>query len=171
VEHLIRSLVEGEIPGEDEIARIGEQVRTRYENLTAPVTEPYPGIRSMLDDIRFSGMPMAVLTNKPQRAAELTAQQFFPRIVFHAVRGSQPGSPAKPGPEAAIELSAAMGSSPGRTVLVGDSEVDILTGRNAGMITAGVEWGFRSRRELEAAGADLILETPAGVTSFVLGRE
>ncbi len=168
VEHLIRSIAGEQVLGDADISRIGAEIRKRYENLEKPLTEPYQGVNKMLEEIQASGIPMAVLTNKPQRAAELTVMQFFPWIAFQNVTGSLPDRPAKPSPEAALSVAGALGAGPAGTVLIGDSEVDILTGRNAGMVTIGVEWGFRGRRELEAAGADVILRTPAEVVSYVL---
>jgi phosphoglycolate phosphatase len=168
VEHLVMSLVGEAGISEEDIPRISAEIRNRYENIEDPLTEPYDGICDMLDEIQLAGIPMAILTNKPQRAAELVAAEHFPGTIFHAVRGSLPGRPVKPGPEAALSLAGIMGSSPEGIMLVGDSEVDILTGRNAGMMTIGVEWGFRSRKELEAAGADIILRTPAEVLSYIL---
>jgi phosphoglycolate phosphatase len=168
LEHLVRSLLDPASAERADIDRLCSRARLRYERLVDSVTEPYPGVTEMLRTIQRGGVPISVLTNKPQRAAELNAAEFFPRIVFHEVRGSLPGRPAKPDPDAALSLARRMGASPGRTLLVGDSEVDILTARNAGMPSAGVEWGFRGRSELEAAGADFILDTPAAVSELVL---
>ena len=56
------------------------------------------------------------------------------------------------------------------TLYVGDSNVDVLTGHNAGLKSAGVSWGFRGRAELEAAGADYVLDTQAELAALVLGE-
>nr|WP_330424453.1 HAD hydrolase-like protein [Dorea sp. AM58-8] len=50
---------------------------------------------------------------------------------------------------------------------MGDSEVDIVTGRAAGVKSVGVEWGFRDRKTLEAAGAEHIITTPDQLLQFV----
>lgn len=63
-----------------------------------------------------------------------------------------------------------LGANPATTLYVGDSNVDILTGHNAGLKSAGVSWGFRGRAELEAAGADYVVDTQAELTALVLGE-
>jgi phosphoglycolate phosphatase len=168
LEHLVRSLIDPAPAGSGYVEELCIRAQRRYECLVDSVTEPYPGVTEMLLTISHGGVPISVLTNKPQRAAELNASEFFPCIAFREVRGSLPGRPAKPDPDAALCLARRMGSSPGRTLLVGDSEVDILTAGNAGMPSAGVGWGFRGKSELEAAGADFILDTPAEVSALVL---
>ena len=61
-----------------------------------------------------------------------------------------------------------MGADPAHTLYVGDSNVDVATGHNAGLPVAGVSWGFRGRDELEAAGADVIVDTPAELTQLII---
>ena len=56
------------------------------------------------------------------------------------------------------------------TLYVGDSNVDILTGHNAGLKSAGVSWGFRGRAELEAAGADYVVDTQEELAALILGE-
>ena len=62
-----------------------------------------------------------------------------------------------------------LGADPATTLYVGDSNVDILTGHNAGLKSAGVSWGFRGRAELEAAGADYVVDTQAELAALILG--
>lgn len=62
-----------------------------------------------------------------------------------------------------------LGATPADTLFVGDSNVDIRTAKNGGLTGCGVLWGFRTRAELEAEGADFIVETPAELAELILG--
>ena len=73
------------------------------------------------------------------------------------MRGKLPDVPVKPDGAAARALLAELGADPAETVFVGDSSVDIQTGRNAGARTCGVTWGFRPRASLE--DADFLADT------------
>ena len=60
-----------------------------------------------------------------------------------------------------------LGADPTATLFVGDSDVDILTGHNAGLPAMGALWGFRGRAELTAAGADALAEVPEDILRYV----
>ena len=77
----------------------------------------------------------------------------------------------KPWPDTLLTAAAALGVEPGECLYVGDSEVDVLTAGRAGMDCATVLWGFRSREELEQAGAKLFFNTPEELGEFILKRE
>ena len=62
------------------------------------------------------------------------------------------------------------GADRAHTLFVGDSNVDIRTAKNGGLISCGVLWGFRSRQELEQEGADFLAASPEELTALVLGE-
>ena len=74
--------------------------------------------------------------------------------------------PKKPDPQAALELADYFHSNPHDCLFVGDSNVDVMTGKSSGMISMGVTWGFRKRRELEEAGADIIVNRPEQIVTY-----
>ena len=76
----------------------------------------------------------------------------------------------KPAPDTVLAAMRELGGTPERSVYVGDSEVDIQTAKNGGLTSCGVLWGFRSRQELEAEGADYLVENPEELIQVVLGR-
>lgn len=123
-------------------------------------TRPYAGIDDMLRRLADKGIKLAILSNKPDEFTKVCATRFFPGIAFSAVYGQRDGVPRKPDPRPALEIAAVAGESPERCVFVGDSAVDMATGRAAGMCCIGVSWGFREPGELVAAGADLIIDHP-----------
>ena len=67
--------------------------------------------------------------------------------------------PPKPEAPVTLHVMKEMGADPATTLYVGDSNVDVLTGHNAGLKSAGVSWGFRGREKLEIAGAEHIADT------------
>lgn len=116
-------------------------------------TAPYPGIPEALTALSKK-YPLAIVSNKPDAATKKLCAQYFPGI--HA-RGEAPGCPRKP---AADMVFAAMGDiGVDRCVYVGDSEVDVLTARNAGVPCLSVLWGFRDEHEIRAAGGNRFCET------------
>lgn len=131
-------------------------------------TAPYPGIPELLDDLAHAGVQMGVLTNKDHVSAQpLLKQHFGDRFAY--VQGKQDAYPAKPEAPATLHVLEMLGADPAHTLYVGDSDVDVYTGHNAGLKACGVLWGFRDRAELEGAGADFIAENPAALKRIVLG--
>ena len=90
--------------------------------------------------------------------------------LFEIVRGALPDVPTKPAPEGTRALMASLGVTPDGSVLyVGDSNVDADTAHNAGLPCCGVLWGFRTREELTAAGAEYLAEDAAALEKVILG--
>ena len=150
------------------LARTLELYRTHYEQHKNDHTAPFPGVPATLDRLAASGVRLGVLTNKDDAPAhELVARDFPGR--FDAVQGRAEGMAPKPDPTGALRLMAALGADPARTLMVGDSEPDVQVGANAGIASCGVLWGYRSRAELEVAGADHVAATLEDLESVVLG--
>ncbi len=129
---------------------------------------PYSGINAMLSALKKHGIMLAVLSNKPHEFTKLFVDEFFPQGFFSIVYGQREGVPRKPDPTAALEIIKRFGVLPQNTVFVGDSGVDMMTGKAAGMIAAGVSWGFRSVQELNDSNADIIVHNPLELEHYVL---
>ena len=124
-------------------------------------THPYPGIPELLRELHDRGLQMAVCSNKADEFSRVIVEHYFPGI-FRLVRG-------KPDPGVAKGIMERLGAEPGETLMVGDSDVDIHTGHNAGLRACGVTWGFRSRENLVDAGADVLADTTAELKAVILG--
>lgn len=150
--------------------RMFEQVlaefRAYYAEHKEDHTAPYPGIIDMLDDLRSAGLTLAVLSNKDHAAAAPLVRRYFGER-FALVQGHVDAFPPKPEAPVTLHAMEQLGADPQSTLYVGDSNVDVQTGHNAGLLTAGVAWGFRGRAELEAEGADFIAETPEDIIRIV----
>lgn len=153
-------------------AEVLEEVRKEfaayYDAHKEDKTAPYEGIPEVISLLKAAGVKVSVLTNKADHLAGPMVESYFPGV-FDLVRGALPDVPTKPHPAMLGGLLEALGASPETSLFAGDSNVDIQTGRNCGLDTCGVLWGFRSRRELEGEGADFIAETPADLLRIVTG--
>lgn len=145
-----------------------EEFAARYSAHKEDKTAPYPGITQVLEEIRRAGLPMGVLTNKPHAAAAPIVERYFPGI-FQRVQGAEPGMPTKPDPTLLLQMMEGLGAARETTLFIGDSNVDIQTAKNGGLTSCGVLWGFRTREELEAEGADYLVEQPEELTARILG--
>ena len=125
-------------------------------------SRPYPGVPELLDELVRRGVPMAVLSNKPDAATRWMVDRILGEWPFAAVAGE--GAVArKPDPGGAIEIAARVGVDPREWLYLGDTSTDMITAVAAGMFPAGALWGFRDRAELEAHGARALAERPADV--------
>jgi|LNFM01.1.fsa_nt_gb phosphoglycolate phosphatase len=137
--------------------------RYRARQLEAPA---YDGVREMLAALGARGVPMSVLTNKPDDLAIEIVRSLFDQTRFVVVRGERDGVPKKPDPTQALELARAMDVEPGRCWFVGDTPTDVRTARNAGMQAIAVLWGFRGHDELEQAGASVFVSSPMALVAL-----
>ncbi|NLW79827.1 MAG: HAD family hydrolase [Ruminococcaceae bacterium] len=130
-------------------------------------TQPYPGIPQLLAGLRGAGVRLGVLSNKQHNLACSIVEYYFSGI-FQAVAGLQPGAAPKPDPASLLALMESLHASPAATLYVGDSDVDVLTAHNAGLPACGVLWGFRTRAELESAGADTLAANPEALGKLIV---
>lgn len=154
----------------DEAHRIYRQV---FAELSTHKVVPFEGIPAMLEDIMALGLKLGVVTNKSQKATPAVLATSFPPGLFSAVRGGRRWVPLKPDPRSTLGLLRQLGADPARSYFIGDSDIDILTGRAAGMHTIGAKWGFRAPEELEALAPDLLAARPREVSDYIrrtLGR-
>lgn len=150
-----------------------EKVRAAYDSLYEAdymyLAKPYSHIKEMLGGLKERGVKLAVLSNKPDNVARPIVQSVFGDI-FSEIWGKRDDFPTKPDPTAALEICRIMNEDASDTVFIGDTSVDIITGKNAGFYTIGVEWGFRDRKELEDAGADFIAKSALDIVDAVFDR-
>ena len=144
---------------EDELAGALAEFSAYYGRHKEDKTAPYPGIPGLLSALKGAGIHMAVLSNKAHALAGPVVERYFPGV-FEYVQGALPDAPLKPDPTLLHALMEKIGAEPETTLFVGDSNVDVLTGKNGGLTVCGVLWGFRDRQELEETGADDIIERP-----------
>ena len=126
-------------------------------------TTIYPGIQEALASIQSSGngVPrnLAVLSNKPVNPSRAIVEALGLGRYFMQIYGGNSFSTKKPDPEGALKLVSESGVHPQQAAIVGDSHVDIRTGRNAGLSTVAVRYGF-APHTLEVESPDVEVDTP-----------
>ena len=120
----------------------------------------YDGILPLLTALREKGIRVSVCTNKPQAAAEGSIARFFEKGTIDDIVGALDGRSLKPAPDGVLSLLEKYGISPDEAAFIGDSDVDMLTAKAAGVRGYGALWGFRTAEELTAAGATALLSYP-----------
>lgn len=131
--------------------------KARYGGHRDDKTSAYPGVLPLLDGLRAREIGCAVVSNKPDEAVgPLCAKYFGDRLDF--CMGERLGIPRKPAPDGCLLALRALRVSADEALYVGDSPVDVLTAHSVGLRCAAVTWGFRTRAELEAAGADWVVD-------------
>jgi phosphoglycolate phosphatase len=135
-------------------------------------TYVYPGIKEALNSIRTrgngAGMKMSVLSNKPVVPSRAIVEALGLGSYFFQVYGGNSFHTKKPDPAGVQALLEESGTHPEQTVIVGDSEVDVLTARNAGTYSLGVSYGFAPHTFVEAP-PDVLIETPEELVEVFIG--
>ena len=141
-----------------------------YEDHCAIKTAPYAGIVDCIKTLREAGIKIAVNTNKVEAAAVTLCDDYFPGL-FDVISGSRPGMPPKPAPDGIYEILQRAGmdgkSEEQKACFIGDSDVDMQTGMNAGLDVIGVDWGFRGRDFLREHGAEVIMMTAKELADYL----
>lgn len=143
-----------------------EAFKAHYAKHWQDKTKPYEGILKLLEDLRASGKKTAVISNKYDEAVVQLCKDYFPGL-FDAARGERAGVPRKPAPDGIYSILEELGAAKEQAVYVGDSEVDMETAKNAGLVSVGVTWGFRDRELLEEKRANYIIESPAQLLEVI----
>lgn len=156
--HGVPKLVEralGENCTEEEKQRALEFFLKHYELHKLDTTRAYPGVAETLEEL--SRLPMAVLTNKPVRISVRILEALGLAKYFRPIYGGNSFATKKPDPLGAATILREMKVAAGETLMVGDSDVDVQTARNTGMMAAVVSYGF-GVRDSKAHPADIYLD-------------
>lgn len=129
--------------------------------------KPYEGICALLEELKHLSVRIAVLSNKPDRDSLRVVEALFGKGYFDFVQGQREDIPRKPDPAGVYRIMEAFVLPAGDFLYVGDSGVDMKTGRAAGIFTVGVLWGFRDREELVENGADAVISKPLELLSHL----
>ncbi len=157
----IRKLIERAVPEncpKETITKVFSVFNDYYKNHCFDFTKSYPGITDMLKKLTQKGYKTAVLSNKADYAVKELSDKFFGGL-FDYSAGVKENMKTKPSPDGVFEIMRNFNIPPENTLYIGDSEVDILTAKNAGVDCISVDWGFKSRSFLEENGANIIVST------------
>lgn len=160
----IKRLVERALPAslaadEAYVEECVAQFRRYYVENIDRYTHPYEGMPALLHRLQRCGVKVAVASNKFQHGTERLVAKFFSDVEFVAIEGNREGAPLKPDPQIVRNIMAIADVPAERTIMVGDSGIDIRTAAAAGIASVGVAWGFRFAEELYDAGATKVAST------------
>ena len=131
-------------------------------------TCPYNGVIEVLQALKKRGKKTAVLSNKPDFAVKLLAEEYFQGLLQSAVGENEAGGiRKKPAPDSLFAVLDELQANKETTVYVGDSEVDIQTARNAGVDCISVTWGFKDRAFLVENGAKILIDEPKEILRYL----
>ena len=160
-----RAVPEG--TSEEKIMETLAAFRAYYQDHCQIKTKVYDGLLDMLSELKAKGVKTAVVSNKPDAAVKKLSREYFGDRLDYAI-GPSDGVRCKPYPDMAEEALKALGAAKEDAVFVGDSEVDVQTGLNAGLDVIAVSWGFRSREVVIEAGAKMIADDARQLEQFIL---
>jgi phosphoglycolate phosphatase len=138
--------------------------RRHYSDNMLNKTCPYEGIMDLLAQFSQDNFKLAIVSNKYDSAVKALNKIYFEKYIKVAI-GESEAIAGKPAPDTVFKALEELGSAAERAVYVGDSEVDVLTAKNSGLVCAGVTWGFRDREAL--TGADFIIDKPLEILRII----
>lgn len=165
----IRNLISRSVPdGTDAETEAGvfRTFKDHYAKNLKNKTAPYAGIPELLDSLKKRNVKTAVVSNKFDAGVKELCAYYFPGLIGAAV-GESETVKRKPAPDSALSALNALGSSAKKALYIGDSDVDVITAKNAGIRFIGVSWGFRSAEFLKENGAETVVDKPEDIMEFL----
>ncbi len=148
---------------EQVLARFKEHYARLYTNKTVP----YPGLKDVVDISKAWGLKLGVCSNKANKYVKPLIDLHFGSETFDFVLGEVDYIPRKPDPAMALEVAANMGVRPSECLYVGDSTVDIQTGKAAAMPVCAVSYGFQSEALLETFEPHYMVHDADGLLGLI----
>lgn len=157
---LLRRLVPADVAKDD--AKLDEFVAYYNETYGKTYMEAdhcYDGMAESVIELKRRGYTIAVLSNKQHDYVVNLVNNLFEEGVVSMSQG-QTDLPTKPDPTVPLMMTKQLGFKPSEVAFIGDSDVDVKTGKNSGMTSVACSWGFRSREQLEACEPDHLIDRP-----------
>lgn len=169
-----RELIRRSVPKEfqtDEktIDEVFHTYNETYKSVFLEVDKLYDGMNDVINKLSDAKIKMSVLSNKQDYMVAGLCKKLLPIASFTEFRGQREGAPTKPNPTVPLEICELMGIPPFECALVGDSDIDMITAKNAGFTAIGVSWGYRTPEILIENGADFTAYTPDDIVKIILG--
>lgn len=144
VAHLMRQSLPDSI-SEAEFNTYLDEFKAYYGEHLQDYTAPYPGMLDVLDTLRAKGYKLAIVSNKIQEGITPLNKEYFGDRLPVAI-GERPGLQRKPAPDMILQALKELDSTQSESIYIGDSEVDVATANNSGLLCIGVTWGFRDEQ-------------------------
>ena len=144
IAHLMRQSLPDSI-SEAEFNTYLDEFKAYYGEHLQDYTAPYPGMLDVLDTLRAKGYKLAIVSNKIQEGITPLNKEYFGHRLPVAI-GERPGLQRKPAPDMVLQALKELDSTQSESIYIGDSEVDVATAKNSGLLCIGVTWGFRDEQ-------------------------
>ncbi len=165
----IRLLIERSVPENSPLETVDKcfsDFKEYYKDHSAILTKPYDGIISLMKNLKSKGIKIAVVSNKADFAVKTLMEDYFSNL-YDCAYGERAGVPRKPEPEGVFDAIKEMGAEIKDAVYIGDSEVDVITSKNAGLPCIAVTWGFRDKKVLESLNPEYIVDSPSDILNII----
>ncbi len=167
-EMLVRRMLSHHGANDEELVRqVHAFYKPDYEKDSLYKTTVFDGIKEVLLKMKAKGMKLGVVSNKPHGAVRDVLNAMFEKDTFDLFTGMTDETVKKPDPTEVLKMIESFKVSPAECIYVGDTDVDMITGKKAGAYTVGVLWGFRDYDELEKNGADKIIKKPEELLDII----
>ncbi len=147
--------------------KVKELYCKQFETTCMYEVVPYEGIMEVLKELKQRGILLAVNSNKQQACTEEVVKQIFKDDIFDCVVGQCEERKRKPAPDGVQYILQTLGVDKDEAIYIGDTMVDMQTGKSAGVLTIGALWGFRDLKELVSNGADAVIKHPMELLSYL----
>lgn len=154
-----RLMPEDAARNEDLVSEVFEYYQSMYFH-TCMNAECYDGMLETLKELKRRGYIIAVLSNKSDVHVKRITEGVIPQGILSLAIGQREGYPTKPDPTVPLMMVKELGGEAANAAFIGDSDVDIITAKNSGMMSVGCDWGYRDREVLAACGADVLVSRP-----------
>lgn len=165
VAHLMRQSLPDSI-SEAEFNTYLDEFKAYYGEHLQDYTAPYPGMLDVLDTLRAKGYKLAIVSNKIQEGITPLNKEYFGNRLPVAI-GERPGLQRKPAPDMVLQALKELNSSQDESIYIGDSEVDVATAKNSGLLCIGVTWGFRDEQLHKDLGVTHIARKAEDIVTII----
>ena len=165
----IRLLIELSVPENTPLEitdKCFQDFKAYYKEHSAILTKPYDDIIDLMKTLKSKGVKIGVVSNKADFAVKTLMEDYFSGL-YDCAYGERVGVPRKPEPDGVLDAIKEMGSEIKNTVYIGDSEVDVVTSKNAKLSCIAVTWGFRDKKVLESLNPEYIVDRPSDILRII----
>lgn len=168
VKHLIKCCLPLDLREDKEVFERAFKIFNKHYLIhSEDKTCPYKGAKKFLEKLHIYGLKTAVVTNKPDKVAQKVVHSFLGELITY-VSGEKEGIDRKPAPDLVFDSIHFLHSDKTSCVYIGDSEVDILTAKNAGIPVVLVSWGYRDKKFLESFQPEYLVDDFDMLTSVLI---
>ncbi len=169
----IHEMMENIFPQEEHhrIPESVEKYRNRYKERWFETTTPFPHVASTVEKLHSRGVRFATATTKTSDTTKIILEHFGIAKYFSSIQGTDKGMPYKPNPFIIEKILSAQHWKQEETIIIGDSEMDIQVGKNAGIAMCGVTYGSLSREQMVQWSPDFVIDSFAELIKIIFAAE